>query len=85
MPTKYVLCIREHTQLFRLGYKVGTQNGIRDRFDVCEWRHERRHVRIVGPEDELGRWDTVAEETLDLVVENRSSAVVPDSRRDERV
>ena len=33
----------------------------------------------------MGRWDTVAEETLDLVVEHRSGAVVPDSRRDEGV
>lgn len=81
MPAEHVLRICEHAELLRLGDEVRVEDRLGDRFGGEEGRHEGRHVWVVGSEDELGGGDAVAEEAFDLVVEDGSGAVVPESEK----
>lgn len=63
-PAEDILRFRGHSLLFRVGGEVGIHDGLGDRFDG----RVRQHVGVVG-----------SEETLDLVVEDGTGAVVPKS------
>ena len=63
-PAEDILRFRGHSLLFRVGGEVGIHDGLGDRFDG----RVRQHVGVVG-----------SEETLDLVVEDGTGAVVPES------
>ena len=79
VAAEYVLRVREDALLLRRGDEVGAEDGVGDRLDFAEGRHEGGHVGVVGAEDELAGGDPVAEETFDLVVEDGAGAVVPES------
>lgn len=63
-PAEDILRFRGHSLLFRVGGEVGIHDGLGGRFDG----RVRQHVGVVG-----------SEETLDLVVEDGTGAVVPES------